>query len=63
LRRFNKKDKKSNFKNTIRGSAREKINLYNIRGEKIGELLPGGKVDLDLLIEKRRIEGKAVKWQ
>jgi len=64
LRRFEKGNKKAGFKNTIKGSARGKITLYNLRGEKIGELLPGGKVDLNSLLRKKgRIEGKAIKWQ
>jgi len=29
-----------------------KLKLYNIRGEFLGELLPGGKIDFQLLLRK-----------
>ncbi len=46
--------KENNKKERIRETAKRKISLYNLRGEKIGELLPGGKIDFQNLIRSKQ---------
>ena len=50
---LNKRTKEKK-KATIRERTPAKITLYSIRGEKIGELLPGQKVDFQSLIRNKQ---------